>query len=442
MKKIFLLVLVSMLFVTACDNDLNQFPPNELSAGSLEDYEGVLNAAYYYQLGSATSMAIMGDFRADNAFMFEPPYTEFDIFSGTNLKSQEDQFFRPFYSQLYKSILSANNVIENSTNATQVGEAKFLRALSYYKLILAFGDVSVNLSATPSSTDTSIQVRQPKADVYNNVVIPDLQDAMTALSATITNGRASKFAAQALLGKVYATMGDYTNAETNLAAVASAAQFSLQSTYGDVFSTSNELSSEIIFATRRSSSVVDEYTYASEFPGWFGGNDSKSDYPVTEEFYLAFDASDTRRNLINVVSASPFQATSTKYSLATSTDQDWIEIRLADVILLLAEVRNETSNADGSQSASILASLNGIRTRAGLGSLSGTATTQATVKQAILDERRFELAFEGQRWFDLIRTGTVNAEMGQTIDTNYYVFPVPQSEVNATNGVITQNAGY
>ena len=439
MKKIFLLVLVSMLFVTACDNDLDQFPPNELSASSLEDYEGVLNAAYYYQLGTATSMAVMGDFRADNAFMFEPPFTEFDIFSGTNLKSQEHQFFRPFYAQLYKSILSANNVIENSTNVTEVGEARFLRALSYYKLTLAFGDVSVNLSASPSSTDTSIQTRQPKADVYNNVIIPDLQAAMTALSTTVTEGRASRYAAQALLGKVYATMGDNTNAETNLAAVINSAQFSLQATYADVFSTSNELNSEIIYATRRSSTVVDEYIFASEFPGWFGGNDPKSDYPVTEEFYSAFDANDERRSFINVVSISPFQATSTKYSLATSTDQDWIEIRLADVILLLAEVRNES----GSSPESVLDLLDGIRTRAGLPVLDHTnINTQALVKQAILDERRFELAFEGQRWFDLVRTGSVDAEMGQTINANYYVFPVPTSEINATNGIITQNTGY
>ncbi|WP_406684666.1 RagB/SusD family nutrient uptake outer membrane protein [Seonamhaeicola sp. MEBiC1930] len=439
MKRIYIYLFAALLTMSACETDLEQFPINQVSSSSLDDYEGVLNAAYYYQLGAVTTQAVMGDFRSDNAFMFEPPYTEFDIFSGTNLKSQEDQFFRPFYSQLYKCILSANIVIENSTSATEVGEAQFLRALSYYKLILAFGDVSVNLSASPSSSDTEIQVRQPKANVYTNVVIPDLQAAMAALSSTISEGRASKFAAQALLGKVYAAMGDYGNAETHLSAVAGASQFGLEGSYTDVFDTSNELNSEVIFAVQRSGSIVDEYTYATEFPGWFGGNDSKSDYPVTEEFYNAFDASDARRNLIDVFSASPFQATSTKYSLTNAPEYDWIDIRLADVILLLAEARNE----NGGSAESVLDLLDGIRSRVGLAPLDHTViSSQSAVRKAILDERRFELAFEGQRWFDLVRTGSVDSEMGQSINSNYYVFPIPISEINATNGVITQNAGY
>jgi hypothetical protein len=449
MKKIYK-ILGLMLLITACSTDLDQAPPNIASADSLTDFEGVLNAAYYYQLSAVTPMAVMGDFRADNAYMAESPYTDFDVFNNA-LPSQEDQFFRPFYSGLYKSILSANSVIENSSNSTQIGEAKFLRALSYFKLVKVFGDVPVNLSAAPNTSDPSIFARQPKSDVYAQV-ISDLNDARGALDSAISNGRASEPAAQALLGIVYATMGDYVNAEPHLAAVANAAQFSLQATYSDVFSISNELNPEIIFATQRTSDVVDEYTFASEFVGWYGGNDSKSDFPLDWDLKMAFDDSDAkglgtdlRRDLIieeNTDPTNPNTAKSIKHALANDQNQDWIEIRLADVILLLAEARNEISNLDGLQSSTILTLLDGIRSRVGLSSLSGTATTQATVKQDILDERRLELAFEGHRWFDLVRTGTVNAEMGVTINSNYHVFPIPGSEVLATNGVITQNAGY
>ena len=73
MKNIYLL-LVSLLLITACDNDLDQAPPNIASSDSLEDFTGVLNAAYFYQHASVTPMAVMGDFRADNAFMDEEPY--------------------------------------------------------------------------------------------------------------------------------------------------------------------------------------------------------------------------------------------------------------------------------------------------------------------------------------------------------------------------------
>jgi len=286
MKKIYTLLLGSLLLTTACDSDLDQVPPNIASADSLTDFEGVLNAAYFYQLGSVTPMAVMGDFRADNAFMFEAPYTAFDQFNA-DLTTMEDQFFGPFYTALYKSILSANNVIENSTNPTHVGEAKFLRALSYFKLVTVFGDVPVNLSAAPSTSDTSILARQSVSSVYSTVIIPDLQDAISALEVEINNGRASRLAAQALLGKAYVYQGDYASAESQLAAVvngASAAGISLQANFADVFGGANDLNSEIIFASQISASINDEYGF-SEFWSWSGGLDTKSISKISSRWW-------------------------------------------------------------------------------------------------------------------------------------------------------------
>lgn len=438
MKKIYIFLLGSLLLTTACSTDLDQAPPNLASSDSLTDFEGVLNAAYFYQLGAVTPMAVMGEFRADNAFMFEAPYTEFDLFT-QNLTTMEDQFFGPLYTALYKSILSANNVIENSSNATQVGEARFLRALAYFKLVLAFGDVTVNLDASPSLTDTSILVRQSSADVYNNVIIPDLNEAISALGTVIEDGRASRYAAQGLLGKVYMHMNNTQAAETNLAAVvngAGAAGISLESNYADVFGAANEGNSEIIYSTQIQSSIVDEYSFASRFWNWFVGDDSKSDYPVDQDLVAAFNASgaaDTRR----AVTLHADGRTAIKFPKdgGLGSEHDWIELRLADVILLYAEALNENGNT-----AAALTQLNRIRSRAGLADSSATA--QADVRQAIQDERRLELAFEGHRWFDLVRTNTVNAEMGVTVSPNYHVFPIPTSEVRSTNGVITQNTGY
>ena len=438
MKNIYTFLLGSLLLTTACSTDLDQAPANLASSDSLTDFEGVLNAAYFYQLGAVTPMAVMGEFRADNAFMFEAPYTEFDLFT-QNLTTMEDQFFRPLYTALYKSILSANNVIENSSNSTQVGEARFLRALAYFKLVLAFGDVTVNLDASPSLTDTSILVRQPAADVYNNVIIPDLNEAISALGTVIEDGRASRYAAQGLLGKVYMHMNNTQAAETNLAAVvngAGAAGISLESNYADVFGAANEGNSEIIYSTQIQSSIVDEYSFASRFWNWFVGDDSKSDYPVDQDLVAAFNASgaaDTRR----AVTLHADGRTAIKFPKdgGLGSEHDWIELRLADVILLYAESLNENGNT-----AAALTQLNRIRSRAGLADSS--ATSQADVRQAIQDERRLELAFEGHRWFDLVRTNTVNAEMGETVSSNYHVFPIPTSEVRSTNGVITQNTGY
>jgi len=111
---------------------------------------------------------------------------------------------------------------------------------------------------------------------------------------------------------------------------------------------------------------------------------------------------------------------SPKFPQTNGPEHDWIELRLGDVILLYAEALNENGNTSGA-----LAQLNTIRARAGLGN--SPASGQAGIRQAIADERRLELAFEGQRWFDLVRTGTVDAEI---------------AEVLASFGAITQNPGY
>lgn len=443
MKKVYILLMGSLLLTIGCDSDLDQFPSNIASSDSLTDFEGVLNAAYYYQLGTVTPMAIMGEFRADNALMDEAPYTAFDVYDN-ELTTMEDQFFGPLYTAAYKSILSANNVVENSTDAVEIGEAKFLRALSYFKLVQVFGDVTVNLSASPSIEDTASLVRQPASDVYNNVIIPDLNDAIAVLGTEIVDGRASKLAAQGLLGKAYAAQGDYASAAPLLAAVVNATNVSLKDNFNEVFGAENEVgNSEIIYATQISSSIVDEYSFGSDFWNWFVGDDSKSDLPVDADLVAAFDASDANgggTDLRRAVTLSEDGTTAIKFPKegGLGGEHDWIEIRLADVILLYAEALNE----NGSSADDVLVLLDSIRTRAGLTSLVGTATTQAEVRKVILDERRLELAFEGQRWFDLVRTGAVDAEMGETVSANYHLFPVPISEILATDGVIKQNDGY
>ena len=475
MKKIYIL-LGSLFFITACSTDLDQTPPNLAESDTLTSYGEVLNAAYFYQLGTVTPLAVMGEFRSDNALMDESPYTEFDEYD-SGLTLMEDQFFGPFYTAAYKSILSANNVIENSEDATEVAEAKFLRALSYFKLVQVFGDVPVNLSATPSLTDTSILVRQPAADVYNDIIIPDFTDAINGLdNSLIFDGRATKIAAQALLGKAYVVMGDFPNAEIYLSTVISEAPgagISLKTNYNEIFGEANEIeNSEIIYSNNITGSITDEYEESSDFWNWFVGDDSKADLPVDQDLIAAFDAvagditnpvSDPfrpdngdlrRKTIINTVDITVVDPITEEVTVigeqevltvrkfpkegGLGTEHDWIEIRLADVILLYAEALNE----NGTAASTVLPLLDDIRTRAGLNSLTGTVSSQADVRQVIADERRLELAFEGHRWFDLVRTGTASAEMGQTINSDYYLFPTPVSEVLATNGVITQNAGY
>jgi len=441
--KTIYIVLASMLLMIACDNDLDQIPPKQLESSSLTDYNGVLNAAYHYQTGTPTPLAIMGDFRADNMLMDEEPYPAFDRFN-SDLAGGDlvEQFFRPFYINLYKAILSANNVIDNSPDGFLIAEARFVRALSYFKLVRVFGDVTVNLSPAPDVSDPSILTRQPAASVYNEVIIPDLQAAISALNNSgLGSARATQIAARGLLGKVYMYQGNFGSAEAELAAVIAAAPglgIVLETDFANVVVDGN---TEVIYATPISSTVPDAYTAGTEFSGWFSGGDTKSLTPLDPDLIAAFDAVagavvdtvDIRRSL------TIDEVNNTGPKFTGGLEQDFIEMRLSDVVLMYAEALNE----NGSPAAQVLGLLDPIRTRAGLAPLDPvTLNTPALVAQAIQDERRLELAFEGHRWFDLVRTGTVDAEMGETISSDYHVFPIPNSEVLASGGVITQNAGY
>ena len=448
--KVLYIIIGSLLFmfIAACDNDLDQFPPLDAEESSLTNYVEVLNAAYYYQQAATTPMAIMGDFRADNMLMDEEPYPAFDRFdsdlAGGDLVGQ---FFRPFYSELYKAILSTNIVIDNSLDATEVGEAQFLRALSYFKLVMAFGDATVNLSPSPDVLDKSTLGRVPAADVYNNIIIPDFQAAIAALdNSNINDGRASQIAAQGMLGKVYMHLGNFPSAEPLLADViggAGGANISLQEKFSEIFrddkGDENDLNAEIIFATQLSTSIDDGYDFTG-FSGWYSGGDTKSLAPLDPDLTAAFDAvaNDTLvgGDLRRAQTIDESKSIGVKWN---NLEHDWIELRLADVILLYAEALNE----NGSSAMDVLGLLDPIRTRAGLNPLNpAVLNTPALVGQAIQDERRLELAFEGHRWFDLVRTGTVDAEMGVMVNTNFYVFPIPDSEVLASDGVIVQNPGY
>jgi hypothetical protein len=465
MKKYIFLLLASFGLLS-CEEDLFQDPLTAKVSSNFfqteteieEAVTGVYatlqrNGLYNLYLPAITELP------SDNTFD-EVPANDNGIFG------QMDEFtlitgnagVAAIWNDAYVAVQRANVVINRieevpfakaETKAARTGEMKFIRALVYFNLVQLFGDVPLVTAETTNPYDYFGQGRAPKTEVYAQIV-KDLTEAIEALPATSgQKGRVVKTAAQTLLGKVYLTQGQFADAKIQLTAVVASGKHQLLANPEDVFAITNESNAEIIFAVqfasgvngnREGSGAYQQFSPSGTVSGAKGHN------LPTRSFYALYNDSDLRKTAYVGATAAgvPFCK---KLKLPTTAPNDggsdWVVLRYADVILMLAEIENETGNT--SEAATLL---NQVRTRAGL---SGTpANTQDGLREAIELERRLELIGEGHRWYDLLRTGkavsTMNAwfaaqSIPKTIDANNLLMPIPQSQVD-TDPTLLQNPGY
>ncbi|EIJ39992.1 RagB/SusD family nutrient uptake outer membrane protein [Galbibacter orientalis] len=372
---------------------------------------------------------------------------------------------RAMWELWYKSIGRATSSIEfletsSMENAALknrlIGEAKFLRALNYFWLVRSFGDVTIQGVSEPSE-------RAPKEEVYAYIE-QDLKDAIDALPkkseyASKDLGRATKGAAQALLSKVFLYEEKWDEAQTYAEMVINSGEYSLEPNYEDIWRVYTENGVESIFEVQaRGESIahgVQQYSQtqgARGTSGWGWGFNTPSQNLVD-----AFDAEgdEIRKNATIIfpgetlwdgreVSASVENAAynekaySSANAGASDTDKNIRIIRYAEVLLIHAEAANEQGNASAA-----LASLKKVRDRVNLPEY--TNTDQTALRMKIWNERRLELAFEHDRWFDLLRTGQAKdamAEDGKTFITGKHeLFPIPNDQLIQTPE-IPQNPGW
>ncbi len=426
-------------------------------------------------------------------------------------------------------------------------EASFIRAHHYFNLVRLYGDVF--LVHEPISPEAAKVVnRSPTADIYK-LIIADLQNTIdngrNSIYAAIPVaelGRANSWSAKALLAKVYLTLNRKTEAAALLDDIIKKSGYGLQSSYANVFSISNEMNSEILFAIRfkaggigLGSSLPNTFAPLNSGAAVINGDGKGLNFPSIDLFnsYAATNATgavSTTSNNVTLTAANPaitvglavtglqiaqgttvtavagavvtlsIRPTATlatanlafggdirklvnlgvftgakiyvnKYistvAVANDAENDWPVIRFADVLLMLAE-------AQGNNTSSINL-INQVRSRVSLPLLSTTTTnTTALFEKALSDERKFEFAFENQRWFDLLRfnttLSTINslqvlkdhfnymyplhyinypaprlslAEMQALVTNDKMLLPIPQREIdNNTQIVIKQNPGY
>jgi len=345
-----------------------------------------------------------------------------------------------------------------------MAEAKFLRAFMYFTLVKCYGGVPIvdHVSSIPlSAEDKAMQLtRRTTAEVYA-FIEKDLTEAAAVLPnksqyADAEKARASKGAAYALLAKVSLYQKKWQNVVDNCNLVTG---YTISPDYAKMFRLEGENDGESIFEINGNGAVpargIQGYSNTQGVrDAWGWGFNQPSQSLVN-----AYEAGDVRKaatiifrgttlydgRVIPIISANDpnprynYKAYSSAFTSAWETDANIKYLRYAEELLMKAEALNELG-----QTSEAIPLLNIIRHRAGLGDT--PATSQAAVRTAIYKERRVELAFEFDRFFDLVRTG--QAEDAFAADGKVFtvgkneVFPIPASFILISEGMSSQNPGY
>jgi hypothetical protein len=399
-------------------------------------------------------------------------FNNYDNFTVTSTDGQ----LGGFWTGQYQNINLCNQVLDNvpainmdaNLKARYLAEAKFVRAYSYFRLVRAFGDVPLRLSVPKDATEFNVP-RTPKAEVYA-AIEKDLDEAAAVLPQSYGPadvGRATKGAALAMHAKVamYQQKWDQVLALTNTVMTLG---YDLYPNFEQSFRTNHENNIESVFEiqsevlTGNAAASNSQYSQVQGVRGSTGGGWGFN-VPTTE-LAAAYEPGDPRRDatiifrgettpegdaipasgdnpMYNQKSYVPFSQYVSGFN--EGAQQNIRVMRFAEVLLMNAEAANETGNT-----GLALTSLNRVRARARGGNPSilpnVTTTDKEALRNAIWKERQVELGMEFDRYFDVIRQGraaTVFGPKGWKPGKNE-VWPIPQTEIDLSAGVLTQNPGY
>ncbi len=371
------------------------------------------------------------------------------------------------WTQHYRGINWANVAIDNIQTmqfdtvlkARLIRESKFIRALLYFNLVRLYGDVPLVLHQASAISATTVS-RTPAAGVYNQI-IADLTDAENLPASYSGNdiGRATGGAAKTLLAKVYLTRKDWTDAtEKCLEVMNGPYGYALFSNFADVFNKSTKNGKEHIFSVQflsnSGASNSRDRIMGDVFPGF--GSKLPPDLPADSSLYNSFAAGDTRKgvtyysSLFNPATGLQFKfkyiglrkfVDTTEYLTSIEDGINFPVLRYADVLLMYAEAVNENQGPN----AQAYAAINQVRERAKIPDLLANLS-QTDFRTAVYQERRFEFVQEGQRWFDLVREGTLVSSISKVaakfaVSAKDNLFPIPTAEI-AINPAVTQNPGW
>lgn len=411
-----------------------------------------------------------------------------------------NSYLKAHWLALYTTISRCNTLLSNidkvtfasdSTKQQYKAEAKFLRALIYFHLVRKWGDVPVVTTALTTLAQVTAATFRVKAPVVYSQIIADMTDAVKSplpvVQPAAARGRVSLQTVNAFLGQVYLTRAVTLNAGNNATDLDSA-NYYLSACYGmrtfsslasipytDVFDVTKKASCpELIWQIVYLQGDINYYSHIAADAQAKGGTTNSLKpgtgvgYNVTHDLVNEYEPTDPRKTFSITFSTnasvqdwyiSKFRDSSGAAGANGYGGNDWILMRYADVILMLAEVNMYQGNT-----AAAIQFLDIVRTRSGMPTYETSSTTDAdymsrypTLKLAILHERRVELAFEHHRWFDLLRFFSIDdlvtyihsknqADWGLAQIANFSTkdeyYPIPYSETILDPVRMYQNPGY
>lgn len=429
--------LVVAVTASACSKELATEPSNQvLASQAIVDaptaraslagaYAGLQDLGYY-----GRNIEIMGDLPTDNV-----------IWSGTfqylgemdrDSTKADNTTMTSVWTAIYAVIARTNMILlkvpslpDLSTEEKNeiLGEAYFLRALSYHNLVKNWGAVPMPLQPILVVTDETKYPRVAVAQVYTQI-LADLAQAGQLITNTSNTRQATVMAVHAMRARVLFYSADYQGA-LDEANIVLAGRDTLVEKYADLFTPTGMNTKEDIFRVAFTPVQYNEMGY------YYLGAGRRELQPSTN-LNNAYEAGDVRKAWTIQPRGSRLQGT--KFPTTVGAEHLHV-IRLAEIVLIKAEALARLN-----QLAAAIQEYNKVRVRAGLAphTLGVEVTTQDDVLAAIEKERRLELALEGDRWPDLVRLGQATTVLG--IPAFRTLFPIPASDVS-TAGLV-QNPGY
>jgi hypothetical protein len=482
-----LIVLLSV-GVFSCSDDFVEISPeysidSENYFNSEEDYYNALVAAYDL-LQTTYANALLGEIASNNTLCGGESATDVtgwqqvdDMIhtpTNSNLKDIWNWMFagvqRTNYFMEFKDKTDFNNKDE------MIGEIQFLRAYYHFELVKWFGPIPLKVDERFKLGDETTIPRSPVSEVYAQIEA-DLKSAILLLKDTpAQTGRATKGAAQALLGKAYLYQEKFTDAADVFDDLIGKGNYSLVDDYSSIFEANGENGAESVFEVQYTDVEgagfgclqCSEGNVAVGFSGvrGYSGPEFTAGFSFnvpTQNAVDEFEPGDLRKNVAILDIVAWAESTGAEYTtghehtgyfnrkyiprkrssdaagdLNLTNPNNYRAIRYADVLLMAAEAYNRGGISDTKAQEYI----SQVRARAFGDEFHNVTLTGQALTDAIYHERRVELMGEGHHFFDLVRTGRAADQIDGFVAGKHDLFPIPLEEIEFSTGNWTQNPNY